>query len=227
VVLKNGSDGYSTVIAPMDDLEGYRTYSLSNGTIRRQRITGRPGGSPALTFEKGVQILSNPRHHRTAVGIVNKVIITGVEYEGLTVGGPGVGEASAPNPYVTNVSGYTTERIQSNLVEDDATALLFAQQRVSDKNRRPEYGEFEIPLDPRLQTGMTVKVIHPDLELGSLTAFCQNVAHSINASGAKTRFRTSAGNISGFALQPPVAMFALQTILEGATPDRAWTPWWC
>lgn len=215
VTLKSGDDGYGSIIQPIDDLEGYRTFSLTSGTIMRLRVTGSPGGSPAMTFEKGVTILSSPRHNRTAVGIVNRVIITGVEYEGLTVGGPGVGEASTANPYVSNVSGYNTERIQSNLVEDDATALLFAQRRVADKNRRPEYVEFAVPLEPRVQPGMSIAVTHPDLEAGGTNLFCQHVAHSITASGATTTIRAIGGQLTVPANLPPVVDFTLQLFLEG------------
>lgn len=215
VELKSGDDVYDTLIAPLDDVEGYKTFSLTSGVIVRQRVTGIPGASAALTFSKGVEILANPRRNRTAIGIVNRVIWTGVDYEGLTVGGPGVGEASAPNPYVTDPSGFTTERLQSNLIETDGDALTFARQRVSDKNRRPENGEFRFPLDPRVQPGMTVQIVHPDLEYGTLTAFCMNVQHSISSAGALTTIRTTGGNISGAALQAPVANFTVQLYLEG------------
>lgn len=214
LILSSGDDPYGTLIAPLDDLEGYKTYSLSSGVIVRRRVTGAAGGAAALTFEKGVTILSSPRHSRTALGIVNKVIITGVDYEGLVIGGPGIGEASSPNPYVSNVSGYTTERIQSNLIEDDATALLFAERRVADKNRRPEQLIFSIPLDPRVQPGMTIAVNHADLESSGQPLFCQNVAHAISGSGATTTIRATGGSIAAPVLQPPVAVFTIQAYPE-------------
>lgn len=214
VTLKSGDDGYGTIIQPLDDMERYATFSLTSGVIVRRRVTGAAGGSAALTFSKGVTILSSPRHNRTATGIINRVIITGVDYEGLTVGGEGVGEAIAANPYVSNVSGYNTERVQSNLVEDDATALLFAQRRVADKNRRPEYVEFSVPLDPRVQPGMTISIVHSDIEVNT-TWFAQHVAHSISASGATTTIRAVGGGLSGYTPQAPIPNFTIQAILEG------------
>jgi hypothetical protein len=214
LVLKNGDDPYGTLIEPLDNLEGYKTYSLSTGVIVRRRVTGSAGGSAAYTFTRGVDILSAPRHNRSALGIVNKVIITGVEYEGLVVGGPGIGEASASNIYVSNVSGFNTERIQSNLVEDDDIALEFAERRVADKNRRPEAVEISIPLDPRIQPGMTVAIVHADLECSGLPMFCSHVAHSVTSGGATTTIRAQGGAIAGPTLQPPQALFAIQATRE-------------
>lgn len=214
LILKEGVAPYS-LIAPIDDLAGYRTYSLTTGVIVRRRISGVPGASGSLTFSKGVNILTNARRSRTRDGIVNRVIVTGVDYEGLTVGGPGVGEASAPNPYIPNPPGYITESIQSNLVEDDAKALEIATRRVSDKNRRPEGLDFQIPFDPRAQPGMTVLVEHSSLETGSATVFVSYVGHSLSSSGALTTLRTTGGNLSGFALQDPVASFDVQLFREG------------
>src|SRR5262249_28967345 len=159
ITLKEGDTPYS-IIADIDALDGFRTYTTPQGTIFRRRIGGQIGSSGALTFEKGVVILANPRHNRTRIGIVNRAIVTGLTYEGLIVGGPGVGEASAPNPYVDDPSGYITETIQSNLVEDNTTALAVARRKVLDKNRRPELIEFNVPFDPRPQPAMTVQVNH-------------------------------------------------------------------
>jgi hypothetical protein len=224
LILKNGDDPYSTLIEPLDDLEGYKTYSLTSGVIVRRRVTGAAGPAASLTFAKGVTILSAPRHTRTALGIVNKVIITGVEYEGLLVGGPGVGEASASNFYVSNVSGFNTERIQSNLIEDDDTALAFAERRVADKNRRPEAVEFSIPLDPRVQPGMTIAVNHADLECSGLPMFCAHVAHAIGGSGATTTIRASGGSVAAPVLQPPTAVFAIQATREAVDTGSSIDP---
>lgn len=215
LILKEGVAPYS-LIAAIDDLAGYKTYSLTSGIIVRRRITGIPGLVGSLTFEKGVRILSDARRERTRDGIVNRCIVTGLEYEGLVVGGPGVGEASAPNPYIPSPPGYITENIQSNLVEDDAKALEIAQRVVNDKNRRPESLNFSIPLDPRVQPGMTVQVVHSDLETGTATVFVQTVSHGgSGSSGARTTISTTGGNLSGYALQAPVASFDVQIFREG------------
>ena len=223
LTLKSGDDVYATLIQPLDDLEGYRTYSLSSGVIVRMRVIGAIGGA-SLSVSEGVEILAAPTRARTALGMVNRAIFTGVDYEGLTVGGPGIGEASAPNPYVTDPSGFVTERVQSNLIEDDPTALLFAQQRVSDKNRRPESGAFRMPLDPRVQPGMGLAVAQPGLELSGVTVRIKHVSHTINAGGAITEVRWAGGSLTGTSLLAPVANFTIEAIAEAEDTGAGITP---
>ncbi len=214
IILKKGDVPYS-IIEEIDKLAGYATYSDTHGNILRRRVSGIPGPSGALTFTKGVEILADARRNRSRVGIVNRCVVTGLTYEGLSIGGDGIGEFSAENPYVPNPPRYIGAPVQSNLVEDDAKALEIATRIVHDKNRRPEGLDFSIPLDPRVQPGMTVVVEHEDLETGTATVFVQSVSHSISSSGAKTTIRTTGGNLSGYALESPVASFSFSTFLEG------------
>lgn len=215
ITLKAGVAPYS-LISEIDDLAGYKTYSLTSGIIVRRRVSGIPGLIGALTFTKGVDILTNARRSRTRDGIVNRCIVTGVDYEGLTIGGPGVGEASAPNAYIPDPPGFITQTIQSNLVEDDPKALEIATRIVGDKNRRPEGLDIQVPFDPRVQPGMTITVNHADLETGSAAVSVSYVQHALSSSGAITTMRTSGGNLSGYTdLQPPVASFDLQLFREG------------
>ncbi len=214
IILKDGDVPYS-IIQSIDDLAGYKTFSLTTGIIVRRRISGIPGPAGALSFSKGVTILSDARRQRGVISPVNRAVVSGLTYEGLTIGGPGVGEASAPNPYIPNPPGYVTETVQSNLIEDDPRALSIAQRIVSDKNRRPEGIDFSIPLDPRVQPGMTVQVVHPSLETGTATVFVSYVGHSISSAGARTTIRTTGGNLSGYSLASPVPNFTVQLFLEG------------
>lgn len=223
ILLQDGDVPYS-IIEAIDDLAGYKTYSLPSGVIVRRRVSGAPGAAAALTFSKGVNILNGAGRERMLDGIANRFSVTGVEYQSLTVPADGPAVASAPNPYIPNPPGFIGKSIQSNLIETDEKAQEIADRKVADGNRRPEAIDFSAPLDPRAQPGMTVGVVHPDLEAGSVLAFGKNVAWSINSSGAITTIRTSGGNLGGTTLQAPAAVFAIQTFLEGEDTGAGVTP---
>jgi hypothetical protein len=212
ILLKDGDVSWS-LIEEIDTLAGHRTFTDSAGVIRRMRVSGTPGAEGAYLITTA-QLLEKPRRVRSRDGIINKCVVTGLTYEGLVVGGPGVAEAQANNPYVPNPPGYITEEIQSDLVEDDATALAIARRVVSDKNRRPESLELPIVGDPRIQPGMTLTVEADGLETGSANVFVEHVDHRIGQTFVTT-IRTTGGTLSGYIAGEPVAIFDLQLFLEG------------
>jgi hypothetical protein len=212
VTLKKGETGFA-LIQRIDALEGYRTFTDSAGVIRRMRVSGNPGASGAYTITTA-QLIERPRRVRTLDGIANACIVTGLTYEGLTVGGEGVAEASAPNPYVPSPPGFVGSSIQDDLIEDDATALAIARREVSDKNRRPEGLELQIVGDPRIQPAMTLAVTEPALETGTANVFVEHVAHQIGATFTTT-LKTTGGSLSGFVAGVPVAIFDVRMVLEG------------
>jgi len=222
ITLKEGDVPYN-IIQEIDDLAGYRTYELTTGVIVRRRVSGVAGANAAITYSQGVTVLPSPKRNRSRLGIVNRAIVTGVEYEGLTIGGPGVAEASAANIYIPSPPGFITENVQSALVEDDAKALEIAKRIVADKNRRPEVVEFEVPFDPRVQPGMTLGVAADGLELDSSTVFCQYVSHNLG-NPAKTTIRALGGALTPAAAWPPVAAFTFQAFLEGEDTGAGVTP---
>ncbi len=213
VTLANGAVGWS-LISRVDALEGYRTYTDSAGVIRRTRVALAPGAGAALRIGPA-QLLERPRRTRTSDGIVNRCIVTGISIAGITVGGPGVAEAEAPNPYLPDPPGFVTETIQDDLIEDDATALAIARRIVADKNRRPEGLELTIVGDPRIQPAWTLAVTEEALETGgAANTFVAQVAHRIGTTFT-TSLRTTGGSLSGeVSGVPPVAVFDLQLFLE-------------
>jgi hypothetical protein len=216
VTLKKGDTGLA-LIQRIDALEGYRTFTDSAGVIRRMRVSGNPGASGAFSITTA-QLIDRPKRVRTLDGIVNACIVTGLTYEGLTVGGEGVAEAQAPNPYVPSPPGFVGPPVQDDLIEDDATALAIARREVSDKNRRPEGLELTIVGDPRMQPAMTLTVTESTLETGTANVFVEHVAHQIGATFTTT-LKTTGGNLSGFVAGVPVAIFDVKTVLEGEDTD--------
>lgn len=209
-VVARADQSFWPLVEEIDRLTGYRTYTTSDGVIRRTRVSGQVGGGGAFTYEKGVNIIRG-RRTRSLNGIVNKITIRGLTYEGLEV----IGEATADSPYIPDPPGTVGESIQSNLVETDADAQSIAQRMVSDRNRRPEAFEGEVIGNPLLQPGMTVTVIHDELESGSANLLLDRVQHTISRNGFRTSIRTMGGALSGVSQAAPIPAFDLKLFLEG------------
>lgn len=205
----NGDTGQS-LIAQIDELAGYRTFTIASGVVLRRRISGKAGPSAAWNFKRGVDIISAKRM-RTLDGVVNHAIVRGLTYEDLEV----VQEASAPNAYIPNPPGEAAYETQSDLVETDAKALEIATRIVADRNRRPERLELQVIGNPLIQPGATIQVDHSDLGVSGARVFVENVSHSISDQGFTTTIRTTGGNLSGYEPAAPVAQLALDSFLEG------------
>jgi hypothetical protein len=202
------------LIEEIDKLAGYRTFTRADGVIYRTRVSSAAGASAAFSYAKGVNII-DIRRRRDREGIVNRVVVTGLEYEGLSVGGEGIGEAYADNPYIPSPPRYVSETVQSDLVEDDATALAIATRMVADKNRRPESYEVTVIGNPLLIPQMTVALTHPDVESGAATVLIDHVAHTIRGSSFRTTFQTLGGAISGTSAgMPPLPQFDVKLFQE-------------
>lgn len=213
VTLKKGEIGFS-LIERIDALEGYKTFTDSAGVIRRMRVSGAPAAGAALSIGPS-QLLERPRRVRSRDGIQNACVVTGISIAGITVGGPGVAEVRAPNPYIPDPPRYVGPPIQDDLIEDDETAIAIAARTVADKNRRPEGLELPIVGDPRVQPGMTLAVTEEALETGgAVNTFVEHVSHRIGSTFTTT-IRTTGGNLSGYVYGiPPIAQFDLQLFLE-------------
>ena len=203
------------LIEEIDRLAGFRTYTDRAGVIRRYSVSGNVGVGSAFSYAEGDNIIKVTRR-RTLDGIVNKCIVTGITYEGLSVGGPGVGEAFADNPFVPDPPRYITLAIQSNLVEDDAKALEIATRMVADKNVRPETLELEVPGEATIQPLSILSVAHSDIEISSGRLIVDRVQHSIRGASWRTTITTLGGNVNATATNiPPVAAFDLKLFREG------------
>jgi hypothetical protein len=214
VVLPSGRAFWS-MIEETDTLAGYRTYTDRAGVVRRMRVSGNVGVGAAFDYSEGVNIIKATRR-RAVEGIVNKCIVTGLTYEGLQIGGPGIAEAQADNPFISDPPRYIAQKIQSNLVEDDAKALEIAQRTVSDKNRRPEIFELEVIGNPLLEPLSVIGLTHADLEAGSGLLLVDRVQHTIRAASFRTSMTTLGGNINATVSNiAPIAAFDVKLFQEG------------
>ena len=208
VALKNGDTGQS-LIAAIDELAGYRTFTIATGVVLRRRISGKAGPSATWNFARSVNIIS-ARRTRTLDGVVNHAVVRGLTYEDLEV----VQEASAPNAYIPNPPGEAAAETQSDLVETDAKALEIARRIVADRNRRPERLELTVVGNPLIHPGATIQVDHADLGVSGARVFVENVSHSVSDQGFTTTIRTTGGNLSGYEPSAPIAQFVLSSYLE-------------
>jgi len=223
VVARAGQPFFS-LIERIDRLAGYRTFTNRDGNILRRRVSGDVGAGSGWTYEEGVNIISCERQRRTE-GIVNRAVVTGLTFEGLLIGGPGVAEAQADNPFIPDPPRYVTEELQDDLIEDDAKAREVAARIVGDKNRRPEVFRVTVPFNPRIQPLSIVKIIHDVLEVGSGSRFVvDQVQHHVTASPptATTTFTTLGGNIVPTETnQPPLAAFDAKVFQESEDTGMA------
>lgn len=204
-----------SLIEEIDTLSGFRTYTDRTGAIRRMQISGNIGVGSAFDYTDGENIIKITRR-RSLDGIVNKVVVTGLDYEGLTVGGPGVAEAQADNPFVPNPPRYITEAVQSNLVEDDEKALEIATRMVRDKNRRPETFEIEVIGNGKVQPLSIVNLAQSQIEVAGGRVIVDRVQHSIRETGYTTTITTLGGTVDATAVNiEPVAAFDLKLFKEG------------
>lgn len=216
-VIAPGGRAFWPLVAEIDSLAGFRTYTDRAGIIRRYQVSGNIGIGSSFNYSNGANVIKIVRR-RSLDGIVNKAVVTGLTYEGLQVGGPGVAEAQADNPFVPNPPRYITEAIQSNLVEDDAKALEIAIRTVRDKNRRPETFEITIAGERRMQPLSIIQIAQPELEVASGRVIVDRVQHSIRAEppSFQTVITTLGGTVDATATNiPPVAAFDLKLFREG------------
>lgn len=205
------------LVEEIDKLAGFRTYTDRAGVIRRHQISGNIGVGAAFSYANGAGIIKI-RRKRSLDGIVNKAVVTGLEYEGLTVGGPGVAEAQAANPFIPTPPQYITEATQSNLIEDDEKAEEIAIRTVRDKNRRPETFEVQVIGEARLQPLSIVSLAQSEIEVAGGKVIVDRVQQSIRAEppAFETTFTTLGGTVDATATNiPPLAAFDVKLFREG------------
>lgn len=208
ITLANGESGWA-LIEEIDRLAGYLTFSAPDGWTHRRRVSGAPGTGYVWRYAKGKNILGAKRT-RTLDGIYNKAVVSGLEYEGVSVSG----SASAANPYIPPTPGYITLEEESDLIEDDTKAQEIAERTVGDKNRRPEAMDLTVAGNPLLHPAATIQADHDDLETGVANLLIQHISHSLSASEMTTAIQTTGGTLSGYNASAPVVQFTIQIFRE-------------
>jgi hypothetical protein len=213
VILASGQP-FWPFVEEVDRLEGYKTYTDRAGVIRRGRVSGNVGVGSAFAYSQGQNILRCKRR-RSNIDIINYCQIKGIVYQGYAIGGEGVAEAWADNPFVDDPPRFQGPTIQSNLVEDNVTALAFARRMVADGNRRPETYELEVFGNPKLSPRMVIGIAHDEVETGSGRFVIDRIQHSFRGPTFRTSITTLGGNIVATETNlPPVAVFDLKLFQE-------------
>jgi hypothetical protein len=212
IFARNGQ-AFIGLIERIDKLAGYRTFTDRAGNILRRRVAGNIGTGSIFTYTEGSNIISI-RRERTVEGIVNQCVVTGVDFEGIVIGGVGVAEARADNPFIPTPPTYVGDPINDDLVEDDVTALQVAKRIVADGNRRPERLNVTCVFNPFLVPASVVTISASSVE-ASGRFLVDSVRHDISGTSARTSFTTRGGALVNAETNiPPQAVFDLKLIQE-------------
>jgi hypothetical protein len=212
IIAKNGQ-AFIGLIERIDKLAGYRTFTDRAGNILRRRVAGNIGTGSIFTYTEGTNIISI-RRERTVEGIVNQCVVTGVDFEGIVIGGAGVAEARADNPFIPTPPAYVGDPINDDLVEDDVTALQIAKRIVADGNRRPERLNVTCVFNPFLVPASVVSISASSVE-ASGRFLIDSVRHDISGTSARTSFTTRGGALVNAETNiAPQAVFDLKLIQE-------------
>jgi hypothetical protein len=84
--------------------------------------------------------------------------VYGLEYEGGTIGGLGVGDYSEANSNIPTPPTSRTKTVRSNLVEDDAKALAVATDGVQHTNFPTDETNLTVLGDTSLTIGQTWQI---------------------------------------------------------------------
>lgn len=177
VVLRVGQTSLQ-LIRSLDELEGTWTATRGNGAIYNQRLVNTPA---SVTYTEGVDIIDADLELYGADTIINKCIIYGLQIAILYVGGPGVGEYAIVNSDVPDPPKYQTRVFRTNFVEDNTTAVDFAQRYVENHNFFHENGTLTIVGDEARVVGETIHITSDRLYFDD-DRFVAGVQHEYNKS---------------------------------------------
>lgn len=212
VVARNGQP-FLSLVQRLDKLGGMATFTDRAGNILCRRVAGNIGTGSIFSYVEGENIIAI-RRERTVEGIVNQCTVTGINILGLQIGGAGVAEARADNPFIPNPPGYIGDPIDDDLIEDNVTALQVARRRVADGNRRPERFTVTVIFNPFLVPAAVVTIEAPSEEADG-RYLIDSVRHEISGNQARTTFTTRGGALVNSEINiPPQAVFDLKLIQE-------------
>lgn len=196
------------LIEEIDEIAGFVTYERING-IYRHELALSPGVTPKWTYTRGVNILKGAQRTLDTTGIVNKIMVEGLNYEGLS---DIEAEYSAPNEYLLETmptNPYIAHKITSNLIETPDKATAVARDYVNKHNRLPEVVTLPVLGNPLIDPGDTIKVTDSDLELTNAMLLVTDVKHSLEGAKFRTTITAIGANLGGLRLQAPIADYEL------------------
>ncbi len=179
VTLRVGQTGWSLIRGDggLDDIEGYWTGENNAGVIVRAPFAV---GLPDVIVAQSDGFISADRTPQGTESIINRCVAWGFEYEGGTIGGPGIGDYYLPNSNIPDPPKSRTHLMRSNFIESDSDALFAATQYVTRHNF--PYDETNLVLigAPTITIGMTIRIDSAALDhAGDATAdrFIAEVSH--------------------------------------------------
>lgn len=209
VLLKAGQPGWN-LIREIDECERYSTFTDPAGVVRRLPKTRVPGANYAWHFRGDVDILSASRSS-SIDNVVNKVIVKGLEYEGIAF----EYTAQAANEFIPNPPEYVSEQFESVLIESDERAGLVAVARLEDLNRKQEDYDLVVIGNPLISPGMTVRVTCAAIGISAQQMRVVSCEDNVTIGQYQSRLRVSGGQIaSGPITLPPVAVFSVSMFRE-------------
>ncbi len=214
-------------VEELDLVEGYKTYTDRTGVLRRTPILGSVGSGGSFTYTQGYNIFTCCRS-RTKVNIENYCLVLGANYLGLQIGGEGISEAFADNPYVSDPPRFQGPTLRSDFIEDDARALFVARLRVAIGNRLAREVRAGGARATRASARSAILTIdHDAVESGATRVPIDQIQHSIRLDAATftTAITTLGGTIVDTQINlPPVALIDVKCFQEhdanGASVDR-------
>lgn len=179
VILKAGQAFWSLIRGDqgMDVIAGYITFEDVPGRIVRAPYNVDPL-TIADTAAEGTNILTATRTPRGTESIYNRAIVYGLEYEGATIGGIGVGDYSLPN---SNIDGYNPLVLRTNMVESDSDALASATQIVNHNNFPKDEANITVIGNTGANVGQTWQLNSATLDYAndsSSLRWCAAVSHN-------------------------------------------------
>ena len=213
------------LIQKLDQAQGYATFDLCDGTVRRQLILTLPSATGALRFVEGLNdpAAAVPTHYvlsvsnpRTMRGIHTKVIVTGMPLaDGTTPRAAYEGSSAyAPVDQVFETS--------SDLLETDDACATLAARLLADHNRVITQVEMAVAGNPYLMPGMTILLSAPSVGIAAGTPFfVVHLRHAFSSGDGFTSDVTLYGGASGEGYRTelrPVAAFTYQITAETVAP---------
>lgn len=152
-----GDSGWS-LIAALDEDEGWLTIGTPDGGVARVEFSGVPGGVYA-TFEQGVDLFAG-RVDESRVNTRNRVICSGVPQIGTTgIDFTPTTILDAPSPWVPSPPTYRAHTHGSPYLETEDDTAEYAARKLGELNRLRGSMPFELLTgDASLRPGMSIAI---------------------------------------------------------------------
>jgi hypothetical protein len=209
------------LIQRLDQAQGYATFDLADGTVRRQLILTVPSATGALRFVEGMNdpAAAVPTHYILAItnpqtvrGIHTKVVVTGMP---LADGTTPRAAYEGSSPYAPVDQVFETS---SDLLETDAACATLAERLLADQNRVITEVSMQVAGNPYLMPGMTITITAPSAGIAPATPFfVVHLRHAYSSSEGYTSEVLLYGGASGTGYRTelrPVAAFTYQVTSE-------------